>query len=209
MRANSLRCVISALALTFFMSATEASAAKIITYAYTGNPFVTDGDSVTPMPPPDLPFTNADALSGTITIDCSLTSDANCQSLPSQENVSAALIGFSFGVPGVFTTSDFAVAVSDVLIGTDALGNLTDWFVLFGDNLLNNIFQTVSRPGIDRDAAFCDFIAGICPGVNAGAEVLDNPGTWRIAAAVPEPAPILAFGLGLLFLGWRLRAKQA
>lgn len=172
-----------ALTVAFFST---ASAKANVIYTYTGNDFT----SV------NAPYTTNDKITGTLVFLWGLA--------PNLDDVTDEIpLSFSFSDGQQTLDSENAVIVGSISISTNALGNITQWYIeLWGDvpgnmsaeliteNLGGNMFDT-STPDIDADPF----------GSNQ-----DKAGSWTMT--VPEPSTVYLLGAGLLglaFLGWRRR----
>ena len=177
--ARSLSLKIIALAAGLLAAPSLAHAVPF-TYNYTGNAYTFASP----------PYTTADSISGSFTVD-----------LPSNlsfgvADVTAFLVTFSF-FDGENEIDDINIQTIDGFdIGTDAAGNITQWFI----SLTSDMGDTIITSNLNFNIG--DFgISDTGTGFNVFA-----PGTW---AQAPEPSSLALFALALGGLGFAARRRAS
>jgi len=176
------------LALGFIAMSTAYARADVI-YTYTGNPFV---DGVNGTPPPDLPYTTSDRVTGQFTVPTALAPNLVVA------NVTPTSFHFSDGVQTVSNLTTFDVDVFQ--ISTNGSAAISAWTIILLFNQTQDVIQSVESIANVQDRVVQSQV---------GAEVNANPGVWIVT---PVPAPVAGAGVpGLLagvlaFLFWQGRS---
>ena len=198
-----------------------ASAHAGYIYNYTGNNYITAGVAGGTLPVPD-PYTTSDSVSGSFVVATLLTDGVHNFFTPTE---------FSF-FDGVNTITDLNASASEFSVSITG-GNIDFWKIVVSDtdfsaspvggeafdrsiHTSNLSGGAISDIGIDiactvwleNDACV---LAGNESGFYEQAGVNNNiPGSWSVStSAVPEPATVWIFSIGLLGLIVGAKRKKA
>jgi hypothetical protein len=170
----------------------SAHAQADVIYTYTGNPFTIGANG---SPPPDLPYTTNDKVTGQFVEAAPLPSNITLQSITPTS--------FSF-TDGVQTKTNLNTLMSSFKVTTDSSGDITKWQI--------NLDPTQTHVIITEDTTNGNILDFGAIGPTTAAEVDNTPGSWSMS---PVPAPIVGAGIpGLLagfgaFRFWRGRSAAA
>jgi hypothetical protein len=174
-------CYAAAACAVALVSAPIDSARAEVTYNYTGQDFL-GGTG---------PFTTSDSVTGTISFAAPLAPNMTVNNNFNQSNVTP--LSFSFqGGPETLTSAAFTPADTDFQFATDAAGNITAWQIdigLSGGGQIEINFEPNNNVG---DEAITD---------DGSHGVNHLPGSFAIAAAVPEPSSWAMMLLGFVGIG--------
>lgn len=157
------------------------------TYTYTGNDFTSVSGG----------YTTSESVSGSITLATPLAAN-----LTSYTTVVPTAFDFTDGVNTITNTTPGEG--SQFFFKTDASGNITFWgtTVDIGSAYQFSI-STVNAPGTYGVFDSSQVNGGISQG-----EVVNSPGKWSKASAVPEPATQALFVAGIALMGAGLRVQR-
>ncbi|MEM6691777.1 MAG: hypothetical protein AAF664_20280 [Planctomycetota bacterium] len=176
-------------------NALPSANADLVTYVYTGSNFTTVG----------LPFTTADAVTGTMTIDTPM--------LPGTLNGVGNITSIEFsasigGDPGfTFAGLDDAFFPSSWFFTFDGAGDITDWALAFSGDVTGNpnleliYTSTIGRFGPEGSFARLGTDGG---GFTEGSAT----GTWSRVTAVPEPTSFVYVALTATLVGVGYRRQR-
>ena len=153
-------------------------------YTYTGQNFTTliGGGS----------YALTDSVTGWFTVASPLTAN-----IPSSLIIPAAY-SFSDGVQTLSSSSPSLT--SQFRVGTDGIGDITNWSISVSWSTVNEIYTT-SVGGVSQDEGFMGAAEGL---------IGQHPGTWveSTASAVPEPGTLILFASALLGMAGPLSANR-
>lgn len=171
-----------------FALSTASPAANAVTYSYTGNLFT----SVS------APYTTSDSVTGSITLDTPLA--ANLTSFTTVLPTS-----FSFTAAGETISNTTPGSGSQFFFKTDAAGNITFW----GATVFVGSVSQFSISTINAPTTYGVFDSIQHGGGTEQGLVSKSPGTWSVAASVPEPQACALLFAGVIFVGAATARRKA
>jgi hypothetical protein len=185
---------------------TVSRAATATVYSYSGNSFLALAQP---------PFDSTMSISGSFTMPDALAPNQ------SYSFITPSNFSFSDGLSSTFNpvTNLNASLVIFQFIQTDALGNISAWFiqVAAGDYTVpgqqTNTVITANNFDVGVLTVCSQFVGSTCTDISNSPSAVsaEAPGTWSfapVATPVPATLPLFATGLGgLSLLGWRRKRK--
>jgi hypothetical protein len=158
------------------------------TYTYTGNTFT----SVS------APYTTSDSVTGSITLSTPLA--ANLSSF-----TTVVPTAFSFTSAGETIANTTPGSGSQFFFKTDSAGNITYW----GATVYVGSVSQFSISTINAPATYGVFDSIQHGGGTEEGLVSKAPGTWTLAAAVPEPDSTALLFAGMTLVGFAATRRKA